>query len=214
MLISNTKYLHYLNTFERIVDWQQSDHTTSIESLVDERYQSRLRGNLLLLNLGYAAKYSSRGVAASVNHAIENAAFLTTVGLTVPRVIQLLSEVRDLSGTDRVKFKYSNDPLSAPCVCLTYPRHNEKLFKPSATSAWYIRQVEELLEPVSLWMGILFGKNREHKRTSLSIDEAKEIQIQYKGAVVDLARVNPVAYVAAQRIFSSILNSTLPNTPC
>ena len=119
MQISPAKYIHYLNTFERLADsFNSKEGFESIHRLVTPEYQSKLQSNLYLLELDYNSRYHQTSEILTAKQCLRYAAVQITLTATLPRVKLLLERVRELSGDDRVGFLHSFDyayPYASLC---------------------------------------------------------------------------------------------------
>ena len=213
MLISATKYLHYLQTFERIADYRRDDNNIpSIEEFVNAEYQNTLRSYLLLLDLSSPPIKHQVSYAQDLANKLEvvsSTAYLTTLCVTLPRVTQSLYRLRKLTDTDRVEFKHSYEgPYSNKAVCVA--RVDSLRFIPSSYRHSFkeTKEMRARLDEISVWARVLFGIRRTDRQYSINILEAYELARRYHSIRQDLMQTNPVEYFATCQIFSLILKST------
>mgnify|MGYP000385515417 CR=1 FL=1 len=214
MLISATKYLHYLQTFERIADYRRDDNNIpSIEEFVNAEYQNTLRSYLLLLDLSSPPIKHQVSYAQDLANKLEvvsSTAYLTTLSATLPRVTQNLYRLRKLTDTDRVEFKHSYEgPYSKKAVCVARMDPQSGFIPASYRHTFEEnKEMRARLNEISVWARVLFGVRRTDRQYSINILEAYELARRYHSIRQDLMQTNPVEYFATCRIFSLILKST------
>ena len=213
MLISATKYLHYLQTYERIADQRSDDNSIPlIGELVNAEYQNKLRAYLLLLDLSSPPIKHQVIYAQDLANklAVDSTAFLTTLCVTLPRVTQSLYRLRKLTDTDRVEFKHSYEgPYSNKAVCVARMDPQSGFIPASYRHSFKeTKEMRARLDEISVWARVLFGIRRTDRQYSINILEAYELARRYHSIRQDLMQTNPVEYFATCRIFSLILKST------